>query len=175
MQMRTGDDEAREPKYAHIERERRWLVDPAELPDLNGAAFILIQDRYIDNSRMRLRRMTDSKSGLTALKLSKKYECADHLARPIVTTYLTQVEFNILESLPSQALSKRRFKIEVDGCEFSYDCFLDNLAGLHIAEIEWPDDAGLRALSAPVWATRDVSEDKRYQGGSLVRDGIPGE
>ncbi|OWK31886.1 hypothetical protein [Sphingomonas mucosissima] len=67
--MRTGADEARSPKYSHIERERRWLIDPARLPAL-PSAHLLIEDHYISGTRMRLRRMTDSASGQVALKLT---------------------------------------------------------------------------------------------------------
>ena len=41
--------------------------------------------------------------------------------------------------------------------------------------VERDPEAGLRALDAPAWAIRDVSQDPRYQGGTLVRDGIPGD
>ena len=175
MLLRTGADEARSPKYAHAERERRWLVDPRGLPDLTAAEHILIEDHYIDGTRLRLRRMTHSVSGIAALKLTKKYEAVDALARPIVTAYLDETEFAVFAALPARTLTKRRYHIEVDGREFSYDRFSGALDGLHLLEIEWPDDAGLRALLPPVWATGEVSEDIRYQGGTLVREGIPGE
>jgi CYTH domain-containing protein len=175
MPLRTGDDEAREPKYAYAERERRWLVDPRALPKLTSAAHILVEDRYIDGTRLRLRRLTHGATGTVALKLTKKYETADALARPIVTAYLDEGEYAALATLPARLLTKHRYHIWIDGCEFSYDRFLEPLDGLHLVEIEWPDDAGLRALQPPAWAVREVSEDPRYQGGTLVRDGIPGD
>ncbi|MBV1687375.1 hypothetical protein KRR38_06715 [Novosphingobium sp. G106] len=173
--MRTGADETRSPKYAHAERERRWLVDPLGLPDLAAAEHVLVEDRYIDGTRCRLRRITHSASEVTAVKLTKKYEAADPLARPIVTAYLDEAEFAVFAALPARTLTKRRYHIQVDGREFSYDRFSGALDGLHLLEIEWPDDAGLRALRPPEWAIRDVSEDIRYQGGTLVREGIPGD
>lgn len=171
--MRTGIDEARDPKYAHIERERRWLVDPAIRPDLSALPYVLIEDRYIANTRMRLRRMTASASGEQALKLTKKYECDDPLARPIVTTYLTEDEYALLETLPAAALSKRRYEIVDQGITFGIDQFLGALAPLELAEIEWPDDVGLRALPSPSWAVRDISDEPRYQGGAISHSGIP--
>ena len=61
--MRGGGEEARSPKYAHIERERRFLVDPGKRPDLAGLSFVEIEDRYLDGTRLRLRRMRDSATG----------------------------------------------------------------------------------------------------------------
>ena len=55
--MRTGTDEAERPKYAHVERERRWLVDAARWPVHNAVGHVLIEDLYIDGTVLRLRRM----------------------------------------------------------------------------------------------------------------------
>ena len=172
--MRTGADEARSPKYAHIERERRWLIDPAH-GGVAATDHVLIEDRYITGTRMRLRRMTDSASGRAALKLTKKYDAADPLARPIVTAYLDEAEFALLAGLPGVMIVKRRFDLVCGGLAYSLDRFDGPLAGLVLAEIEWPDDAELRDLPAPPGAIREVSDDPRYQGGSLVASGIPKE
>ena len=173
--MRTGADEARAPKYAHIERERRWLVDCMVRPALDGLPFVLIDDRYLLGTRMRLRRMTESGSGAVSLKLTKKYEANDPLARPIVTSYLTEDEFSLLATLPAHPLVKRRFQLASGGQSFSGDQFAGQLSGLELAEIEWSDDAGLRALHAPDWTVREVSHDHRYQGAALAQFGIPDE
>lgn len=167
--MRTGADEVRNPKYAHIERERRWLVDPKRRPDLSNVPYLLIEDRYISGTRMRMRRMTDSETGEQSLKLTKKYECADPLARPIVTIYLTDEEYTLLAMMPAAGLAKRRYK--VDG--FSIDRFEGALSGLELAEIEWTDDEGLRDLQPPIWAVAEVSDEPRFQGGALAADGKP--
>lgn len=173
--MRTGADEERAPKYAHIERERRWLVDRRARPAIDGLPSVLIEDRSLVGTRMRLRRMTDSSTGAVSLKLTKKYEAEDPLARPIVTSYLTEDEFSLLATLPALSLAKRRFKLTKDGQSFSVDQFIGSLSGLELVEIEWADDAGLRALRAPDWTVREVSNDPRYQGGAHPQFGIPEE
>lgn len=161
------------PKYAFIERERRWRVDPAARPDLSALPFVLIEDRYLTGTRIRLRRMTDSATAGRALKVTKKYEADDPLARPIVTIYLTEAEYALLADLPGRSLVKRRYVLQEKEMMFSLDRFLGPLDGLELAEIELEDDATLRALRAPSWAIRDVSEDARYQGGALAISGRP--
>jgi CYTH domain-containing protein len=170
--MRSAIDEAASPKYAHIERERRWLVDPTKRPEL-GDVYILIEDRYIDGTRLRLRRMTDSSTGSQALKLTRKYESDDPLARPIVTAYLTDAEYAVFATLSARAIVKRRYPVVERGVEFSIDCFSGSLEGLELAEIECADDASLLALFPPLWAGREVSHDPQFQGGALVAHGIP--
>ncbi len=171
--MRTGAYEHRAPKYAHIERERRWLVDSSGRPSLAGLPSTLIEDRYIIGTRLRLRRMSASGSDEVSLKLTKKYETDDPLARPIVTSYLSPEEFEVFVALPAMPLTKLRFKLEDAGIDFSVDQFSGALAGLELAEIECADDVSLRALRMPDWAVREVSHEPRYQGGSLAQFGIP--
>jgi CYTH domain-containing protein len=173
--MRTLLDETREAKYAHVERERRWLVRPGAAPERAALRCLLIEDRYIEATRFRLRRMTDIATGECALKLGKKYEADDPLARPMVTAYLSEAEYAVFAALPALPLIKRRYTVAEDGLHFNVDLFGGALTGLVLTEIEQDDDVALRALSAPSWAGREVSHDPHYQGGALARHGIPEE
>lgn len=171
--LRTGADEARCPKYAHVERERRWLIDPTRRGAIDPLAAVLIEDRYITGTRFRLRRMTDARTGVCALKLTKKYEADDPLARAIVTAYLSEAEYALFAGLPGIAVTKRRFSLAASDLVYSLDIFEGTLAGLELAEIEWAEDGGLRGLPPPPGAIREVSDDPRYQGGTLATRGIP--
>jgi CYTH domain-containing protein len=162
--IRRLDEELRALKYSHVERERRFLVDPALRPDLHGRPYILIEDLYIDGTRMRLRRMTASDTGRVVFKLSKKYETGDPQARPMVTTYLSDAEYALLASLPARGLVKRRYPLG----EFSIDLFEGALAGLETAESEQPDEVALMAFVPPEWAIKEVSDDPHYDGGTLA-------
>jgi CYTH domain-containing protein len=167
--MRGGGDEARSPKYAHIERERRFLVDRASRPDLVGLPFVRIEDRYIMGTRLRLRRMSDGATGQVVLKLTKKYEAADALARAIVTAYLSEAEYDVFAALPARTLRKRRYAMTTPHEAFGIDLFEGALEGLELAEIELADDVALRALDAPSWAIAEVSDDRRYNGDQLAQ------
>lgn len=158
------------PKYALIERERRWRVDPARRPALTDDG-VLIEDRYITGTRLRLRRMA-SAAGMIH-KLTKKYPSADSLARPIVTAYLDAEEYAVFAALAAAPLVKRRHPVTADGLRFSVDRFEGPLAGLELAEIERPDAASLIAIAPPAWLTHDVSHDPRYDGASLAYHGLP--
>jgi CYTH domain-containing protein len=166
--MRTSADEERAPKYAHVERERRWLVDTAKCLPTPSDPHIVIEDRYISDSRMRLRRMTDTETGAQSLKLTKKYPTNNPLAGPIVTAYLTVQEYELFATLPATSLVKRRHKIAAGNRTYSVDVFMGAHAGLVLAEIEWPDDAGLRELPDPDFAVSEVTHIAEYQGGHLA-------
>ena len=138
--LRGLDEELAAHKYSHVERERRFLVDPLKRPSLDGCRSILIEDLYITDTRCRLRRMTDSVGGRVVLKLPKKYDVPDLPTRPLVTTYLTFEEYALFAALP----------------------------GLELAEIEQSDAASLDAVQVPEWARSEVTYDPNFQGGTLA-------
>ncbi len=171
IRMRGQQDEALHPKYAHLEIERRWLVDPGAIEGVALEDAISINDRYILGTRMRLRRMQRGED--VVHKLTRKYECDDPIARPIVTAYITADEYDRFTALPALALSKTRYKTHHDGYDFSLDRFDGPLQGLWLSEIELSDVEALRKMTNPPWALRDVTDELAYQGATLARSGIP--
>lgn len=157
-------------KYAHIERERRWLCDA--VPDSPVRQTQIIEDRYIDNSAMRLRVMRDPDSGETEYKLSKKGDLSPE-RRLITTIYLTRAEYDLLSALPGTKLEKTRFHLDWPGAALSVDAFAGPLTGLFLAEAEFETDEDLAAFPDPLFALRDVTADARYTGGRLIKDGPP--
>lgn len=152
------------PRYARLEMERRWLVDPSRAPDVAGLPHRRIEDLYFEG-RLRLRTITHSATGEREFKLGRKYERDDPLGGPITTLYLTEAEHAIFAELPGARLTKRRYA--VDG--FNLDVFERSLTGLVMAEVEREDRAEILALAPPAWAAREVSEHPFFAGGRLCR------
>jgi CYTH domain-containing protein len=71
--------------------------------------------------------------------------------------------------LPAHELVKTRYHLSLGGHWWSLDLFGGPLAGLELVESEADDAAALAALVPPPWATKEVTHDPRYQGGSLAR------
>lgn len=168
-EIRGLETETGEPKYARTEWERRWLVDTGARPPLDEAYKTLIEDRYIDGTRMRLRRMSRPDLGEVKWKLTKKYKCGDPSARPIVTCYLTEAEYDLFAALPARPMRKTRYHLLLDGHWWSLDLFEGELAGLGLVEAEANDAATLAALVPPRWAAKEVTGDARYQCGALAQ------
>jgi CYTH domain-containing protein len=168
------DAELASLKYARPELERRWRVDPALRPSVKGLDCVVIDDRYLTGTRLRLRRMTRS-DGWIACKLTKKYETDRSEARPIVTTYLTEAEYALFAALPAHPMRKTRYHVPIDDRYWSLDLFEGPLARLELVEIEAPDEAALAALVPPPWATKEVTHDPRYQCGALAQTNITPE
>lgn len=171
MINRGLEEEMGEPKYARFELERRWLVDKDNRPPLDSHRMTLIEDRYIEGTRLRLRRMTRSGLDEVKWKLTKKYECSDPSARPIVTAYLIEAEYELLLALPAHPLTKRRYPLPFEGRYWSLDVFEGRLQGLETIECEADDEGALAALVPPDWALREVTHLPQWQCGSLAAAG----
>ena len=155
------------PKYALLENERRFRVDPALAPDLAGLAFRRIEDRYLEGARLRLRAMTDRVTGVRELKLCKKYGGDDPVSAPIVNIYLTEAEYAALAVLPARTIIKRRYRLAHGGRTFGVDVFEGALAGLVLCEAEAESRAAVMALAFPTWVGCEVTDDPFFTGGAL--------
>lgn len=155
------------PKYAKLEIERRFLVNPANAPDLGGLPFRRIEDRYLDGTRLRLRAVTDSETGARELKFCKKYEGGGPPAGPIVNIYLSEAEPAALADAPAAVIVKRRYR--VGERPFGLDVFEGALEGLMLCEAEAESVEAVRALVFPSWTHREVTAEPFFTGGALAR------
>lgn len=155
------------PKYSLYEHERRWLLSPDVLPELENLAYREVRDQYINGSRLRLRKMTDSQTGEVIYKLTKKYAIGDQLSQPITTLYLSADEYKILTPLPHAVIEKKRYMLESSNAVFAVDVFTGRHKGLILAEIESASKEALLQIADPPFCIREVTGDEKYCGGFL--------
>ena len=74
-----------------------------------------------------------------------------------------------------QLVRKMRLTFSDGAREYVVDVFQDQLKGLVLMEIEFPDERSARAYRLPPWAkgAREVTEDPRYANASLATKGKP--
>ena len=157
------------PKYALLENERRFLVDPARMPSLEGLPYWRIVDRYVMGTRLRLRSVTDSVTSDVEFKFCKKYPTDDPVSGAIVNIYLTAEEHSVLSALPAQVITKRRYRVSVGRLIFGLNVFEGDLAGLVLCEAEAKTRDASLAMAFPTWVGREVTEDLAFTGGELSR------
>ena len=151
-------------KYAHVERERRWLLtDVPELPPDSRTRAVV--DRYLHGTRLRLREVTDA-DGTVTRKLGHKIRLGDDAAEVACTSlYLDDAEWDLLVGLPAAVLTKNRTLVPYDGTTVAVDVFA---SGLVLAEIDAGDGPVVEPPSG--WAVvREVTDDEAYTGGALAR------
>ena len=151
-------------KYARIEVERRFLLE-----GVPQAAEVLavyeIGDRYLDGTRLRLRRMARA-GGPTQLKLTQKLPDPDGARQGALTTiYLSEAEHAAFAQLPAATLSKSRLSI----APYGVDVFHGEREGLYLAEAEFATVEEAAALVPAAFCRAEVTADRRFTGGELVR------
>lgn len=157
-------------KYACLEVEFRYLLSklPDDLPD--SAISWLITDRYLPNTRLRLRHMKSLSGDENIYKLTQKYrsETQNAYETTITNVYLTEAEFQHFETLETGVLRKRRYPYRLRDFSLSIDVFEGRHQGLLLAEMEVEQTAGVAGLALPSFVLKDVTEDPFFTGGSLA-------
>lgn len=155
----------REGKYARIERERRFLL--AGLPSVTaGLTVRRITDRYLHGTRLRLRLIRREDTNAYEYKLTQKVP-SQRLGGTqglITNTYLNQVEYDLLASLPAVVLTKTRISVPPMGI----DVFRGPLHGLVMAEAEFTSDTACDSFVPPSYCVAEVTNDARFTGGRLA-------
>jgi adenylate cyclase len=60
-----------------------------------------------------------------------------------------------------------------DGLVLEVDVYEGDLAGLVVAEVEFPSEAAADAWRPPAWLGAEVTTDERYKNHRLAVDGVP--
>jgi CYTH domain-containing protein len=152
-------------RYARTEIERRFLLTgvPAGAEVLRT---VDIDDRYLDGTRLRLRRQAQV-DGPVVFKLTQKLPAAgpDGEQGTLTTFYVSEAEHAVLAGLPAAALRKRRLSI----APYGVDVFAEPLDGLVLAEVEFASRSDAAALRPAAFCHAEVTADRRFAGGSLAR------
>lgn len=157
-------------KYAHMERERRFLLRSYP-PELEPAHYhTQIFDNYITGTRLRLRKVREPYKREWTFKLTQKFAPnPEDLSRTWITNiYLTREEYEMFAHLEGNEIRKNRYPYEREGRKFSVDVFLGALHGLVLAETEFESDDELKAFQMPSFAVMEVTNDPMFTGGRLV-------
>jgi len=159
-------------RYAHLERERRCLLPPAqagEQVEVPSTRILEIEDRYLRGTRLRLR--TVREEGLVPVrKLGQKVRPdQDHPSTVEHTTmYLDEAESSALTALPGDALIKTRTLKPWQGLTVAVDVFAGPLTGLVLAEVDLGDTGLLPSSGPPLTWLAEVTDDERFTGGHLA-------
>ena len=158
-------------RYAIVERERRWLC--REIPMDRVVSGERITDLYVTGTQLRLREAVPLDGRPAARRLGKKGDVSPAV-RLLTSIYLSEKEHDLLAAMPGQTLRKVVYKLTPEhGVSMSIDRFEGALEGLIMAEVEFDDMESLRAFPGPAFAEREVTDDPRYNGGTLAHEGLP--
>jgi CYTH domain-containing protein len=160
------------PQYTAVERERRWLC--RDVPRRLVVRTEAITDLYVTGARLRLREARPTDGSAPMLRLSRKADVDAH-TRLITSIYLPEEEFAVLAaSLPGVRIRKLRHRLQrAQEVAMCVDEFQGELCGLILVEAEFKTLEQLAAFPKPDFAVREVTDDPRFSGGYLVKNGLP--
>jgi CYTH domain-containing protein len=157
-------------KYSRIEYERRFLVSPnADWKKFIEPYSKTFEDKYLQDSRLRLRILTDSDTNRRLIKLTKKIESDSPYFQMITTTILSPDEYQLLDALEGNRLTKTRYYHNYRNQIFSIDVFGGELKDLILCETERESLEDLMSAEFPVYAKYEVTRDDFFTGGNLCR------
>jgi CYTH domain-containing protein len=158
--------------FTSVERERRWRC--REVPRERILATEAITDLYVTGTRLRLREARPIDGGAPKLRLSRKAD-VDSRTRLITSIYLPEDEFVVLATvLAGGRIRKLRHKLgSAPDIALHVDEFQGEHAGLIMVEAEFRTSDALTAFAMPDFAIREVTDDPRFTGGWLVKNGLP--
>jgi hypothetical protein len=169
--MKTRIRSLSENKYARPEYERRLLLREVP-PGIDEANVARIVDRYIPNTRMRLRRIEWRNEGLAEYKLALKFADPSLPSGCVAITnfYLTESEYDEVRLyLGGEHIVKRRYPFTHEYVRFGIDVFDGPHAGLILAEAAFETGREYESFVKPDFAVEDVTSDPFFTGGALAR------
>jgi CYTH domain-containing protein len=152
-----------EGRYAHLEREQRWLL--REVP-LGVTSERVIVDRYWTGTSLRLRMIQDGDKVVYKLGQKVRRNPDDPELVMITNIYLGEQEFHALSMTPASIVAKSRWSLTSHGVHYAIDEFKGRHTGLVLAEVELGEDEP--RTSGPEFAIADVTNVEQYSGGWLA-------
>ena len=156
-----------------MEIERKWLVQPEEIPyDLGTLPALEIEQAYVSFSPVvRVRRINRGERHILTVKRPTEYGLANQETEKDIDAEL--YEF-LLSNASGTVIRKTRYLHALPGgLTEEIDVFSGALQGLAYLEIEFPDVESAENYPSPAWVKADVTQDVRYKNSSLAQDGMP--
>ena len=151
-------------KYSIPEIERRWLVNLADVAQLEAMPFQLIEDRYLAETHLRLRKIVMADQQIV-FKLGKKYGKTSEVSQPITNLYIDAQEYATLAKLDAAVATKRRYSVQGG----SLDVYVEPNAGFAVFEVEFVTEEAAKDYAPPVFVGEEITTSSHYSGYALAR------
>lgn len=165
--MTLGGNRTTYMKYSKDEIERKWICNGEMLPNLKGLDKHLITDKYISESRLRLRKIVDGENNIT-YKFCKKYGKKSILSEPIVNIYIDENEYNQLNKLNGLIVNKTRYYYIHHNYKMAIDVFAINPIKI-IAECEFQSENEANEFIAPIFCMTEVTGIPKYESHNIIK------
>lgn len=157
-------------KTYQTEFRRLFLINDLPEPLTRADAHLQIFDNYVENTRLRLRRVRVPHAREQTWMMEHRFPAdEDNLAIwKIAEIFLREDEYKIFEHLEGREIRKNRYFYELDDKRISIDVHLGALWGLNMARIAFESEEEMEHFEAPPFAVFEITNDKFFSGENLV-------
>lgn len=155
-------------KTAQLELHRLFLIDALPEPLSLASSHLQILDRYIEGTRMRLRRVRDPSSNQSTWILQQRFVSLNGSETRLAEIHLNAQEYALFERFGGPEIRKNRYFHEFDRVGMAFDLYLGPLHGLMMARAEFETRENVDDFETPGFAIIEVTEEPFFSGENLV-------
>lgn len=152
-------------KYSKIERERKFLIAP-DFDLIKGLPLKTITDLYVDNTHLRLRKMSGPSGEI--YKLTKKTALPTAGSFEITTIYLEQTEHELLSQSAGTTVEKTRYLKDLHPFTMGIDRYYRDGAETWLAEIEFETEEQMKMFALPMPYEVEITGNNEFSGFALA-------
>ena len=152
------------------ELRRLFLIGALPEPLTRASRHLQIFDNYIENTRLRLRRVRVPHTKEQSWILEHRFPADEsNLANwKISELFLHENEYQIFEQFEGREIRKNRYFFELDDKQISIDLYLGALWGLITAKACFETEADMKHFEAPPFAVHEITSNSFFTGENLV-------
>jgi len=157
-------------KTAETELHRLYLIEGLPEPLTPTSSHLQIFDNYIENSRLRLRKIRDPYAKTWTHVLQQRFPFFDgeYAVTKSAEIHLNAEEYALFEGFEGREIRKNRYFHEFDRLQFVFDVYLGPLWGLNTLRIDFDTIDELKSFVPPPFAIFEVTQDAFFSGDNLV-------
>lgn len=149
-----------------LELEKTYILNTIPF-DLENFPHKELVDHYMpvdsDHPKLRLRKRWDIYE-ITKKTLINEWDCSMQREQ---TIDLSKSEYEALADLPNKLIHKLRYYVPYKWLTLEIDVFQDNLDGLVLMDVEFPDAQAMNDFSMPSFCLAEVTQNKVFAGWML--------
>lgn len=157
-------------KTSDIEWCRSFLIESLPEPLTRASSHLQIFDGYIENTRLRLRRVRDPYTGAWTRSIQQIIAAGDRISNihKISEIHLNDAEYAIFQRFEGREIRKNRYFHEIDRFVFNFDVYLGDLAGLTTARVCFENADEMESYEPPRFTIFEITNDPFFVGENLV-------
>lgn len=152
------------------ELRRLFLIADLPEPLTRSSSHLQIFDNYIENTRLRLRRVRVPQTNEQTRILEHRFPADEHnlAVWKISEMFLREDEYRIFERFEGREIRKNRYFYELDDKQITIDLYLGGLWGLVTAKACFETEDETEHFDAPPFVIHEVTNNSFFTGENLV-------